>query len=58
MNGKIRKNYLINKTKLSKDNLDFFGNYDRYVNSRTELYVTCFRLDLFLYLGPGFFFWG
>ena len=55
-NYKEWKHYLINKTKLSKENLDFFGNYDRYVNSRNELYVTCFCLDQFLYLGPGFFF--
>ena len=50
------KNYLIKKIKPSKDDLDYFDKYNRFVNSKSEIIVSCFCLEPFLYLGPGFFF--
>ena len=55
-NHKDWKSYLIKKIKPSKEDIEFFDKYNRFVNSKSELYVTCFCYDPFLYLGPGFFF--
>ena len=55
-NYKEWKNYLIKKIKPTKEDLDFFDQYNRLVNSKSEIYITCFCYEQFLYLGPGFFF--
>ena len=55
-NYKEWKSYLIKKIKPTKEDLDLFDRYNRFVNSKSELLITCFCLDPFLYLGPGFFF--
>ena len=55
-NIKEWRNYLLLKTKPSKEDLDFLDYYERFYNNRAEIFISYFCLDPFLYLGPGFFF--
>ena len=55
-NYKEWKNIVIRKIKPKKDDLVFFEQYERYINSSKEIIITNYCYEPFLYLGPGFFF--
>ena len=55
-NYKEWKNTIIRKIKPKKDELVFYDQYERYINSSKEIIITNYVYEPFLYLGPGFFF--
>jgi len=55
-NYKEWKNIVIRKIKPKRDELAFFEQYERYLNSSKEIIITNYCYEPFLYLGPGFFF--
>lgn len=55
-NDKEWKNLVLRKIKPKKDELVFYEQYERYINSSKEIIITNYCYEPFLYLGPGFFF--